>query len=104
MCISSSRRRAGATCIAPPGNAPHSDSLTRRHGGRRKHGMTERRMRVGVIYGGRSGEHEISLRSAASIIAALDPTRYEVIPVGITKDGRWLTGTDSLRILEAAQR
>ena len=50
--------------------------------------MTERRMRVGVVYGGRSGEHEISLRSAASIIAALDPARYEVVPVGITKDGR----------------
>src|SRR5262245_43568985 len=66
--------------------------------------MTERRMRVGVVYGGRSGEHEISLRSAASIIGALDPARYEVVPIGITKDGRWLTGADSLRILEAAQR
>ena len=66
--------------------------------------MTERRMRVGVIYGGRSGEHEISLRSAASIIAALDPARYEVVPVGITKDGRWLTGRDSLEVLQVAQR
>jgi len=66
--------------------------------------MTERRMRVGVVYGGRSGEHEISLRSAASIIAALDPARYEVVPVGITKDGRWLTGRDSLDVLRVAQR
>ncbi|HYR96671.1 MAG TPA: D-alanine--D-alanine ligase family protein [Candidatus Binatus sp.] len=65
--------------------------------------MTER-MRVAVVYGGRSGEHEVSLRSAASIIAALDPARYEVVPVAITKDGRWLTGPDSLEVLELAQR
>src|SRR5436853_1130737 len=64
----------------------------------------ERRMRVGVVYGGRSGEHEVSLRSAASIIAALDPARYEVVPVAITKDGRWLTGPESVKVLEAAQR
>jgi D-alanine-D-alanine ligase len=66
--------------------------------------MTERRLRVGVVYGGRSGEHEISLRSAASIIAALDPARYEIVPIAITKDGRWLTGPDSLQVLERAQR
>src|SRR5437763_12699153 len=64
----------------------------------------ERRMRVGVVYGGRSGEHEVSLRSAASIIAALDPARYEVVPIAITKDGRWLTGPESLMVLEAGQR
>jgi len=62
-----------------------------------------RRLRVGVVYGGRSGEHEVSLRSAASVIAALDPGRYEVVPIAIAKDGRWLTGPDSLRLLEAAQ-
>ena len=66
--------------------------------------MTERRMRVGVVYGGRSGEHEVSLRSAAAIITALDPARYEVVPIAITKDGRWLTGPESLRLLEEAQR
>src|SRR5437667_9500122 len=64
----------------------------------------ERRMRVGVVYGGRSGEPEVSLLSAASIVAALDPARYEVVPVAITKDGRWLTGPESLKVLEAAQR
>jgi D-alanine-D-alanine ligase len=64
----------------------------------------EKRLRVGVIYGGRSGEHEISLRSAASIIAALDPAHYEVVPIAITKDGRWLSGPDTLRLLESAQR
>ncbi len=61
------------------------------------------RLRVGVIYGGRSGEHEVSLRSATSIIHALDPDRYEVIPIAIAKDGRWLTGPNSLRQLEQAQ-
>jgi D-alanine-D-alanine ligase len=66
--------------------------------------MAERRMRVGVVYGGRSGEHEVSLRSAASVIAALDPARYEVVPIAIAKDGRWLTGPDSLEVLDAAQR
>ena len=60
-------------------------------------------MRVGVVYGGRSGEHEVSLRSAAAIIRALDPARYEVVPVAITKEGRWLTGPESLHLLEVAQ-
>ena len=63
-----------------------------------------RRLRVGVVYGGRSGEHEVSLRSAATVIGALDPERFEVIPIAITKDGRWLTGRDSLRLLDEAQR
>ena len=60
-------------------------------------------MRVGVVYGGRSGEHEVSLRSAAAVIRALDPARYEVVPIAITKEGRWLTGPESLRLLEVAQ-
>lgn len=64
----------------------------------------ERRLRVGVIFGGRSGEHEISLRSATAVIAALDPARYEVVPVAIGKDGRWRTGLEALRLLEEAQR
>lgn len=51
-----------------------------------------RKIRVGVIFGGRSGEHEVSLMSARSVMAALDPERYEVVPVGITKDGRWIAG------------
>jgi D-alanine-D-alanine ligase len=63
-----------------------------------------RRLRIGVVYGGRSGEHEVSLRSAATVIGALDPARYEVVPIAITKDGRWLTGPDSLRLLDEAQR
>jgi D-alanine-D-alanine ligase len=63
-----------------------------------------RRLRVGVLYGGRSGEHEISLRSAATVIGALDPARYDVVPIAIGKDGRWRTGIESLRLLDEAQR
>ncbi len=62
------------------------------------------RLRVAVLYGGRSGEHEVSLRSAAAIIGALDPARYEIVPVAITKEGRWRVGLESLRLLEEAQR
>jgi D-alanine-D-alanine ligase len=50
------------------------------------------KIRVGVIFGGRSGEHEVSLMSARSVIDALDPERYEVVLIGITKQGQWLTG------------
>jgi len=60
-----------------------------------------RKIRVGVIFGGRSGEHDVSLRSARAVMAALDPARYEVVPVGITREGRWLTGGDPLMQLEA---
>lgn len=50
------------------------------------------KIKVGVIFGGRSGEHEVSLLSAQSVMAALDREKYEVVPVGITRHGRWLTG------------
>jgi D-alanine-D-alanine ligase len=53
-----------------------------------------KRKRVAVIFGGRSGEHVVSLRSAVSIIEAIDTELYEVIPVGITREGSWLTGPD----------
>src|SRR6476469_2433556 len=49
-----------------------------------------RRLRVGVLYGGRSGEHEVSLASAASVFANLDRARYEAVPIRIDKDGRWV--------------
>ncbi|HZP41508.1 MAG TPA: D-alanine--D-alanine ligase family protein [Candidatus Binatia bacterium] len=63
-----------------------------------------RRLRVGVVFGGRSGEHEVSLRSAWAVIGALDPARYEVVPVAIGRDGRWRTSLDMLRMLDEAQR
>ena len=56
---------------------------------------------MAVLFGGQSGEHDVSLRSAATIIGALDPARYEVVPVGITREGRWLTGGDPLAALSA---
>jgi D-alanine-D-alanine ligase len=59
----------------------------------------EKRLRVGVLFGGRSGEHEVSLISAASVIQALDPEKYEAIPIGITKEGRWLAGTAAHKML-----
>src|SRR5881296_19587 len=48
-----------------------------------------KKVRVGVIYGGRSGEHEVSLASAAAVFKNLDPARYEAVPIKIEKDGRW---------------
>lgn len=60
--------------------------------------MTKKR-RVAVIFGGRSGEHEVSLISAASIIKAIDRKKYEVLPIGITKEGRWLTSSKATTLL-----
>jgi D-alanine-D-alanine ligase len=60
---------------------------------------SQKKMRVGVIFGGRSGEHEVSLASAASVIRALDPEKYEAVPIGITKEGRWLVGTGAQKML-----
>lgn len=63
------------------------------------------KIRVGVVYGGRSGEHEVSLRSARSVMQSLDPAKYEVVPIGITKDGRWFAGEiDALTPGTAAAR
>jgi D-alanine-D-alanine ligase len=58
------------------------------------------KIRVGILFGGRSGEHEISLLSAASVLNAIDKTKYEVVPIGITKDGRWLTAEHATRLLK----
>jgi D-alanine-D-alanine ligase len=57
------------------------------------------KLRVGILFGGRSGEHEVSLLSAASVLNAIDKTKYEVIPIGITKEGRWLTAEHAERLL-----
>lgn len=60
---------------------------------------SNKRLRVGVLFGGRSGEHEVSLASAASVIRALDPKKYEAVPIGISKDGRWLASTKAHKML-----
>jgi D-alanine-D-alanine ligase len=59
-----------------------------------------KKLRVGILFGGRSGEHEVSLLSAASVLQAIDKEKYEVVPIGITKDGRWLTAADAENLLQ----
>lgn len=61
------------------------------------------RLNVGVIFGGRSGEHDVSLMSARSVLSVIDPTRYAVYQIGITRQGEWFTGTDVLTALESGQ-
>ena len=58
------------------------------------------KLRVGILFGGRSGEHEVSLLSAASVLNAIDKKKYEVVPIGITKDGHWLTAEHAARLLK----
>ena len=64
----------------------------------------KKRLRVGVLFGGRSGEHEVSLASAASVIRGLDPDKYEPVPIGITKDGHWLIGAGAQKMLPEVLR
>src|SRR4051812_19254364 len=63
-----------------------------------------RKLRIGVIFGGRSGEHEVSLRSAHSVLEALDRTKYEVVPIAITKEGKWLGPANAAALLPAASQ
>ncbi|MGD0346655.1 MAG: D-alanine--D-alanine ligase family protein [Terracidiphilus sp.] len=58
-----------------------------------------KKLRVGVLFGGRSGEHEVSLLSAASVLRAIDRDRFDVIPIGITREGRWLAAADANHLL-----
>jgi D-alanine-D-alanine ligase len=64
----------------------------------------KKRLRVGVLFGGRSGEHEVSLASAASVIRGLDPDKYESVPIGITKEGHWLIGVGAQKMLPEVLR
>src|SRR2546423_3687629 len=57
------------------------------------------RLRIGVLFGGRSTEHEVSILSAQSIISAMDPQRFEAVPLYIDKEGRWLVGESLKRLL-----
>jgi D-alanine-D-alanine ligase len=59
------------------------------------------KIRIGVIFGGRSGEHEVSVRSARSVIEALDKSKYEVVPIAITKEGKWLAPAAAAELLPA---
>src|SRR5438552_15953729 len=57
------------------------------------------KIRVGVLFGGQSSEHEVSLASARSVVRAMDPGKYEVVPIGITKHGAWLASGDPMAAL-----
>jgi D-alanine-D-alanine ligase len=60
-----------------------------------------RKIRVGVVFGGRSGEHAVSLVSARSVMDAMDKQKYEIVPIGITTEGRWIASGDPMKALEA---
>ena len=64
--------------------------------------MVPKKLRVGVIFGGRSGEHEVSVRSARAIIEAIDQKKFEVVPIAIGKDGKWLGPSQSTQLLPTA--
>jgi D-alanine-D-alanine ligase len=66
---------------------------------KKKSSKSASKLRVGILFGGRSGEHEVSLLSAASVLNAIDRKRYEVVPIGITKEGRWVTSEAAQALL-----
>ena len=76
---------------------------TRAGSARRKRAEARHKVRVGVIFGGKSGEHEISLLSAQSVMRAMNKDKYEIVPIGITSEGRWLSGGDPLKALTGGQ-
>lgn len=63
-----------------------------------------KKLRIGVIFGGRSGEHEVSVRSARSVIEAIDKSKYEVVPIAITKEGNWLGPAAAIEFLPEQTR
>src|SRR5205809_720532 len=65
--------------------------------------MLIKKLRIGILFGGRSGEHEISLLSAASVFQALDKNKYDAVPIGITKEGRWVSQAHAERLLKGEQ-
>src|SRR5438105_15580659 len=72
------------------------------NGHARKGAQPGPRRRVGVIFGGRSGEHDVSLRSAQTVMQALQAAGHQVVPIGISRDGGWLTEGDPMRVLQEA--
>jgi D-alanine-D-alanine ligase len=64
--------------------------------------LMAKKLRVGILFGGRSGEHEVSLLSAASILKAIDRKKYDVVPIGINKSGHWLIAGDAQGLLEGS--
>jgi D-alanine-D-alanine ligase len=66
--------------------------------------QTKKKLRIGILFGGRSGEHEVSLLSAASILKAIDRTKYDVVPIGITKQGQWITSAEAQQLLTGSTK
>src|SRR5512137_1803646 len=64
----------------------------------------KKKISVGVVFGGRSVEHQVSVVSAKSVMSALDRRKFDVVPIGITPDGRWIGGRDAVRYLESGGR
>ncbi|MDI6804028.1 MAG: D-alanine--D-alanine ligase family protein [Bacteroidota bacterium] len=64
----------------------------------------KRKLKIGVLFGGRSAEHEVSLVSATSVINALDKKKYDVVPIGITLNGRWISSPDALEVLKSRKK
>lgn len=62
--------------------------------------MVRKKIRVGVLFGGKSAEHEVSLRSAENVLNALDKNKYEVVLIGIDKEGKWILGNSSIKLLD----
>jgi len=60
-----------------------------------------RKLRIGVVFGGRSGEHDVSILSAASVIQAIDRKKYDVLPIAISREGKWLPPADAAQLLPA---
>ena len=58
-----------------------------------------KKLRLGVIFGGQSGEHEVSIRSAASVIDAIDRQKYDVVPIAISREGKWLSPATAYQLL-----
>jgi len=65
--------------------------------------MEKKKIQIGIVFGGRSGEHEVSLMSARSVLDALDPEKYNIIQIGITHEGTWLAGEKALDAMVASQ-
>jgi D-alanine-D-alanine ligase len=84
-----------------PGMQTGAQVITLRTGAGWSNKKMGKKLRVGILFGGRSGEHEVSLLSAASILKAIDRDRFDVTPIGITKEGRWLASADARGLLEA---
>src|SRR5258706_1144598 len=98
LCNKESRPRHQFFASLPKGLIIHTfDSGTR-------HSSMSKKLRVGILFGGRSGEHEVSLLSAASVLRAIDATKFDVVPIGISKSGEWLTANHAERLLAGQPR